>query len=94
MTIASGNRKDDEKGAIGPGGSGTVKGVNETQDDMIISKPGQEPSGAGVAPNIGQDVQQHLGRKLKSAYDELVRQPIPDKIRELLEQLSRRENQE
>jgi hypothetical protein len=40
---------------------------------------------------VGPDVQGHLGRKLKASYDELVRQPVPDRFRQLLEELERRE---
>ena len=40
---------------------------------------------------IGQDIQSHLGRKLKASYEDLVRQPVPDKFRQLLEELERRE---
>lgn len=43
---------------------------------------------------IGSDIQGHLGRKLKASYDELVRQPVPDKFRQLLEELERREKKE
>jgi hypothetical protein len=40
---------------------------------------------------IGQDIQTHLGQRLKASYDELVRQPVPDKFRQLLDELERRE---
>ena len=40
------------------------------------------------------DIQGYLGRKLKASYDELVRQPVPDKFRQLLEELERREKKE
>jgi Anti-sigma factor NepR len=40
---------------------------------------------------IDKDIRNHLGRKLKASYDELVRQPVPDKFRQLLEELERQE---
>lgn len=43
---------------------------------------------------IDEDIQKHLGRNLKASYDELVRQPIPDTFRHLLEQLERRVKQQ
>jgi hypothetical protein len=49
-----------------------------------------------AAPNstiVGQDIQNYLGRKLKASYDDLVRQPVPDKFRQLLEELERREKE-
>jgi Anti-sigma factor NepR len=44
-----------------------------------------------VPARIGEDIQNHLGRKLKASYDELVRQPVPDRFRQLLEELEKRE---
>ena len=40
---------------------------------------------------IGRDIQGHLGKKLKDSYDDLVRQPVPDTFRQLLDELERRE---
>jgi Anti-sigma factor NepR len=40
---------------------------------------------------IGQDIQIHLGKKLKASYEAIVRQPVPDKFKELLDELERRE---
>ena len=45
-------------------------------------------------PPVGQDVQDHLGRKLKASYEDLVRQPVPDKFKQLLDELERRERQQ
>ena len=49
------------------------------------SDTGPPPSG------ISQDIQNHLGRKLKASYDELVRRPVPERFRQLLEELEKRE---
>jgi hypothetical protein len=43
-------------------------------------------------PALSKAVQGHLGRKLKATYDELLRQPVPDRIRQLLEDLDRQES--
>lgn len=45
-------------------------------------------------PPVDQAVRNHLGRKLKQSYDELVRQPVPDKFRRLLEELERQEKKQ
>lgn len=42
-------------------------------------------------PILGQDIQSHLGRTLKASYEEIVRQPVPDKFHQLLKELERRE---
>ncbi len=44
-------------------------------------------------PAVGQDIQDHLGRKLKATYEDLVSQPVPDKFIQLLDELARREKQ-
>ena len=46
---------------------------------------------AAPQPEISLQIQNHLGRKLKESYHELVSQPIPDKFHRLLEELARRE---
>jgi len=61
--------------------------------DMQISQ-GNGSDDAGPVPALGQDIQKHLGRKLKASYDELVRQPVPDKFRQLLEELERQEKKQ
>ena len=40
-------------------------------------------------PAIWDDVQRHLGRELQLKYAEMVLQPVPDRIRILLEGLER-----
>jgi Anti-sigma factor NepR len=43
---------------------------------------------------VGQEIQNHLGRKLKATYDDLVQQPVPDKFRQLLDELERQEKKQ
>jgi Anti-sigma factor NepR len=45
-------------------------------------------------PTVDESIQGHLGRKLKAVYDDLVRQPVPEKFHQLLEELERREKPE
>jgi hypothetical protein len=44
-----------------------------------------------LVPELDANIQRHLGQKLKASYDDLIRQPVPDKFRELLEELERKE---
>jgi len=39
------------------------------------------------APALPPDVQVKIGEKLKAIYDDVVRQPVPDRFKDLLSQL-------
>jgi hypothetical protein len=39
------------------------------------------------APALPPDVQAKIGEKLKAIYDDVVRQPVPDRFKDLLSQL-------
>ena len=52
-----------------------------------------EPSEDG-GPILDEQAQRLIGQRLKSAYDELVRQPVPDHLLKLLEELERKEGQD
>jgi hypothetical protein len=43
---------------------------------------------------LDQAIQNHLGRKLQATYDDLVQQPVPDKFRQLLDELERQEKKQ
>ncbi len=43
--------------------------------------------------HLDQKTQNHLGTIIKKSYDELLRQPVPEKLVELLEELARRESE-
>ncbi len=43
------------------------------------------------APMLSPEVQRALGTRIRAAYGELVREPLPDKFKELLEQLAKSE---
>ena len=40
---------------------------------------------------LDRSVQAHIGRLLKASYDEMLSQPLPDRLVELLEELDKRE---
>jgi hypothetical protein len=46
-----------------------------------------EPGKKNKAPALPADVQVKIGEKLKAIYDEVVRQPVPDRFKDLLSQL-------
>jgi hypothetical protein len=36
---------------------------------------------------LGPDLQAHIGRQLRSLYDEVLKEPVPDRLRDLLHKL-------
>jgi hypothetical protein len=49
---------------------------------------------ADQEPMLDQAIQKHLGRKLQATYNDLVSQPVPDKFRQLLDELERQEKKQ
>jgi hypothetical protein len=41
-----------------------------------------------AAPAMDPELQAHIGRHLKAAYEDILNQPVPDRFRQLLDQLS------
>ena len=66
---------------------GRPAGAASGKTDML------EP-GADSGPILDEQAQRLIGQRLKSAYDELVRQPVPDHLLKLLEELERKESQD
>jgi hypothetical protein len=52
-----------------------------------------EPEG-DPEPMLDLAIQKHLGRKLQATYNDLVSQPVPDKFRQLLDELERQEKKQ
>ena len=92
MTAKSGR----PQGTDQPNMADTGGRVLENRDPEAAMQTDKDNSGADPTSNpvIAADIQGHLGRKLKASYDEIVRQPVPDKFRQLLEELERREKRE
>ena len=42
------------------------------------------------AAKLGPDLQAHIGRQLRSMYDEVLKEPVPDRLRDLLQQLEQK----
>ncbi len=43
------------------------------------------------APGLEADLQSHIGRQLRAVYDEVARQPVPERFLKLLEELERKQ---
>ncbi len=54
---------------------------------------GSEPD-ATKQPKLDEAIQKHLGLKLQATYNDLVNQPVPDKFRQLLDELERQEKKQ
>ncbi len=81
--VAEGTVKDglSSTGQTGQTGATTTMRAKSVQDGKDIASEAA----------VDQEVRNHLGRKLKESYDDLVRQPVPDKFRQLLDELERQE---
>ena len=49
-------------------------------------------AGSRQAPDPVFPMHEHIGRQLKTMFDEVVTQPVPDKLRQLLEDLERKQS--
>lgn len=45
----------------------------------------------GGKPNLDRGLQDHIGHKLRSIYDEVVKEPVPDQFLDLLNKLEKSE---
>ena len=63
---------------------------NSTEDTHPI-ETARTSNGEARESAVDNDIQLHLGQKLKDTYDDLIKQPVPDKFRQLLEDLERQE---
>ncbi len=42
-------------------------------------------------PEVDQAIRSHLGTQLKASYEEILKQPVPDRFKQLLAELEKRE---
>jgi hypothetical protein len=62
--------------------------------------PDSDPSGAldpnnlTAEPTLDRNIQARIGDNLRAMYDELLRQPVPDRFRELIGQLEHERKRE
>jgi hypothetical protein len=45
----------------------------------------------GRAAKLGPDLQAHIGRQLRSLYDAVLKEPVPDHLRDLLQRLGQKQ---
>ncbi len=57
--------------------------INRSDQSAPEDKPGKTGS-------IGPELQAHIGRQLRSVYDEVLKEPVPDHLRELLAELEKK----
>jgi hypothetical protein len=65
-----------------------------TEADAVGVAPAAPGSGQGsverrAAARLKPQVQDHIGRQLRAVYDDVLKQPLPDRFRELMEKLDR-----
>jgi hypothetical protein len=63
------------------------------KDDDPEADPTADSSGASSG-KPGFPIHEHIGRTLKSLFEEVEAQPIPEKLRELLEELERKKEKD
>ncbi len=70
-------------------GISTWMTIRTSPEDPGVDMPpqGDEHQNAGT---LGPDLQAHIGRQLRSMYDEVLKEPVPDRLRELLRQLEQK----
>jgi hypothetical protein len=62
--------------------------ARQPQDRTKVTERQQHGPGA---PGMDAELQAHIGRHLKAAYDDVLNQPVPDRFHHLLEALEKRE---
>jgi len=73
-----------------------VKQISEKRkqvSDMTARQPSEtiaRPPVPSPGAILEVDVQGHIGRQLRAVYDEVVREPVPDRFVKLLEELDRK----
>jgi Anti-sigma factor NepR len=61
-------------------------GTGEAAEGTEKEQPANAKRAAAAFP-----MHEHIGRGLRNMFDEVVNQPVPDKLRELLEELERKQ---
>ena len=80
-----GTRKMQNRPAPGKGG----KSADSTGGEAPGDKAGKPPQGKKPVSDFA--MHEHIGGQLRAIFDELVKEPVPDKFRELLDELERKQ---
>jgi hypothetical protein len=76
-----------EKKERGRRTKGTAKKMSQEKNPTTTASASYQAAAAedGLSPNL----QAHIGRHLRAAFDEIAREPIPDRLLQLLKDLER-----
>ena len=71
------------------------KGVERGTKTLLASTETPAPDGAAkgrdqTTSRMKPQVQEHIGRQLRAVYDDVLKQPLPDRFRELMEKLDQK----
>ena len=83
--MANQGRKSRGEGEASEAGAACPEAHGGGCGKALRADNGNAVADPALEPPIDQYIQKHLGRKLKASYDDLVRQPVPDKFRQLLD---------
>lgn len=63
------------------------------RDDPVASGAVGGSAGSGKEPprDAASAIQEHIGRELRAMFEEVVAQPVPEKLHRLLEELARKQ---
>lgn len=59
-----------------------------TDNDIAVPGPAMGPEAQAVAPDVG-DVHTYIGARLRKAFDDVAKQPVPERFLQLMRDLDR-----
>jgi hypothetical protein len=62
-------------------------GSSRSGSEPASDPPASAPDSEGVSPAASVDVQSYIGVQLRAVYDDVAKQPIPDRFLELMRRL-------
>lgn len=60
----------------------------------VSDKPVPDGASREAAPAKAFPIHEHIGRQLRNMFEDVVAQPVPDKLRKLLDELERKRSEE
>lgn len=85
--------KDENEDGVSPGGHvrspdarGTATASTESMSPLLREHRSVDEAGEGPRP-VSADMQQFIGRQLRAVFDDVAKQPVPDRFLELMKQL-------
>lgn len=68
---------------------GGMEQKRSVREVAAVTKPASRSGEGDGKPGIHVQIQDHIGRQLRAVYDDVLNQPVPDRLLELLEELDR-----